>query len=242
MVILPAIDILGGNAVRLLKGDYSTAGKVAEDALETAKLFESQGAEYLHIVDLDGAKSGSRINNSLICEIISSINIPVEVGGGIRDIDTVEYYISNGADRVILGSAALKNPSFVKEAAKLFPNRIAAGIDARNGKVSVEGWTETSDTDLFEFAKIMEQNGAVNIIYTNIERDGTLGGIDAGEYKKLSETVSIKITASGGIRDIDDIKNLMNTGVWGAICGKSIYSGTLDLKTAIEISRMNTEI
>lgn len=233
MVILPAIDILGGKCVRLLRGDYATAGEVAESPIQTAKLFEQSGAEYIHIVDLDGAKSGSKINNSLVCEIISSVNIPIEIGGGIRDIETIEYYISRGADRVILGSAALRNPSFVKESAKLFPNRIAAGIDARNGKVSIEGWTETSNVDLFEFAKIMEQNGAANIIYTNIERDGTLGGIDASEYKKLVGSVSIPITASGGIRDISDIKNLLKTGVWGAICGKSIYSGTLDLKEAI---------
>lgn len=239
MILLPAIDLLDGACVRLLQGDYATAGKVAEDALATAASFVACGAEYLHIVDLNGAKSGSQVNGPLICEIIRTVNIPVEIGGGIRNMETVEFYLSHGADRVILGSAALKNPAFFKEAAQRYPGRIVAGIDARGGKVSIEGWTETSDTELFAFAKLMENCGAANIVYTNIERDGMLSGIDAEEYRQLAASVSIPITASGGVRDLDDICALRQAGVWGVICGKSIYSGTLDLRAAIAAARQS---
>ena len=237
MIILPAIDILDGMCVRLLRGDYATAGKVAEDALATAVSFAASGAEYLHIVDLNGAKSGTRVNGALICEIIERVHIPIEIGGGIRSMETVEFYLSHGADRVILGSSALKDPAFFKEAARCYPGKITAGIDARGGKVSVEGWTETSDTELFAFAKQMEECGAANLIYTNIDKDGMLSGIDAEEYRRLAASVSIPVTASGGIRDLKDIRALRETGVWGAICGKSIYTGTLELKAAIEAGK-----
>lgn len=237
MVLLPAIDLLDGACVRLYKGDYETAGKVAEDALITAKAFEASGAEYLHMVDLNGAKSGSRVNSELICSIVKALEIPVEIGGGIRTMETVDFYLSHGVSRVILGSAALKNPDFFREAALKYPGKIAAGIDARNGKVSVEGWLETSDTDLFEFSKIMEDHGAANIIYTNIEKDGTLEGVNVEEYQKLASSVSIPVTASGGVRDLQDIVALRSTGIWGVICGKSIYSGTLNLQEAIAAAR-----
>lgn len=234
MIILPAIDILGGRCVRLYKGEYGTAEQVAPDPLYTARQFELGGAEYIHMVDLDGAKDGRTVNHDLICTVAKSVNVPVEIGGGIRSIETVRYYLENGLSRVILGSAALKNPELVKESVAEFGDRIAVGIDARDGKVSISGWTEESDTDYIEFARLMEKCGVRNIIFTDIDRDGTLSGANTEMLAKLNAAVGVEITASGGVRDVMDIQRLASLGLYGAIAGKSIYSGTLSLSEAIE--------
>ncbi len=235
MILLPAIDILGGECVRLIKGEYGTAHKVAADPIQTALSFKMAGAEYIHMVDLDGAKAGKPVNGGIFISVASSVGIPVELGGGIRDMETIEYYIKNGISRVILGSAALSDPLFLAEAVKEFDDKIAVGIDARGGFVSVSGWTEDSDIDYIDFARKMEQTGVKNIIYTNISRDGTKKGPDKEGLAKLSESVSCDITASGGIRDINDIIELRDMNLWGAIAGMAIYSGSLDVKQAIEI-------
>ena len=237
MIILPAIDILGGKCVRLLKGEYSSASQVADSALDTARYFAQCGAEYIHLVDLDGAKNGKPTNADLFLSISKEVNVPLELGGGIRDLDRVEYYLSNGISRVIIGSAAYKNPDFVKEACKKYGEKIAVGIDARNGYVSTEGWTEDSDTDYITFAKMMEDAGVGTIIFTDIDRDGTQSGCNLEQLGMLSRSVSCNITASGGVNDINDIIALRDMKLYGAITGKAIYSHSLDLKQAIEICK-----
>lgn len=233
MIILPAIDLLDGNCVRLKKGEYGSAEKVAASAVDTARGFEKAGAEYIHTVDLNGAKDGLKTNHELICEIAKSIGIPLQTGGGIRDIETVGYYLKNGVSRVILGSAAVKNPDFLKKALEMYGDKIAVGIDFLDGMVRVSGWTEKCEENYLSFAGKMASFGVKNIICTDISKDGMLGGIDGSLYAGLKEVYPHDITASGGVRDIDDIKRLKSVGIYGAICGKSIYSGTLDLEEAI---------
>lgn len=233
MIVIPAIDILGGRCVRLRKGDYATAGEVAADALETARAFAFAGAEYIHIVDLDGAKSGCRVNHELIARVISGCGVPVEAGGGIRTIEDIEWYINCGASRVILGSAAHRNPSLVREAANRYGEKIAVGIDARGGRVATEGWTETSDMDYIGFARAMQDAGVRYAIITDIDRDGMLSGVNTAMLATLKEATKLNLIASGGVRDMSDIRALAALGIYGAIAGKSIYSGTLDLKEAI---------
>lgn len=237
MIILPAIDILDGQAVRLYQGDYATAHKVAADPVETALSFQNNGAEFLHIVDLSGAKDGCASGMETVKNIVSSLNIKTEVGGGIRNMETVEKYLSLGVERVILGTAALSDKVFLTEAVKRYGEHISVGIDAKNGKVSVSGWLETSDTDYIEFAKVCEGIGVKNIIFTDISRDGSLKGPNLLMLKAISEAVSCDITASGGIKDIGDIAELKELDIYGAICGKSLYSGTLDLAEAIALCR-----
>ena len=232
MIILPAIDIKNGQCVRLLKGEFDTVHKVAESPIEAAKRFIEAGAEYIHTVDLDGSLEKKPINHATIKEI-AALGIKTEVGGGIRTEKDVEMYLSCGIDRVILGSAALKNPEVVKFAAKNYPDHISVGIDAKNGMVSTEGWKDTSGVDYIEFAKEMEQIGVKYIIFTDINRDGTLSGANYEQLGALKDAVDVNIIASGGIRDIDDIKKCVELGLYGAICGKSLYSGTLSLKEAI---------
>jgi len=234
MIILPAIDILGGTCVRLVKGEYGTAHRVASDPIETIHAFIADGAEYIHTVDLDGARLGKMINHELLCSIAASVSVPIELGGGIRDMESVEYYLANGITRVILGSVALRDPSFVRDAVRHYNNRISVGIDARGGKLSISGWLENSETDYIEFARIMEDCGVKNIIFTDIERDGTQSGANYEQLAALSDAVSIDITASGGINDMNDIKTLASMNLYGAITGKAIYSGSLSLKEAVE--------
>lgn len=237
MIILPAIDIKDGNCVRLYKGDFSTVQKVADDYLLTAKGFEADGAKWIHTVDLDGAKEGKPVNSEIFVSIAKETNLKVELGGGIRSLDTVEYYISNGISRVILGSVALKDPQIVKDAVREYKERIAIGIDAKNGKVSAEGWLDDSQVDYIELALKMVDVGVKNIIFTDISKDGTLSGVNAEQLETLNNAVKGKcdITASGGVHNIDDIYLCKKLGLYGAICGKSLYSGTLDLKEAIKV-------
>ena len=236
MLILPAIDIKDGNCVRLYKGDYSTAHKVAESAVETAKEFEQAGAEFMHMVDLDGAKDGERLNSDVILEVRRNCNIKIEVGGGIRNMESVEFYLENNIDRVILGSAAIKDPDFVKEAVKKYPLNVAVSIDAKNGFVSAEGWTDTSEIGFIDLAKQMEDIGVHYIIFTDISKDGMLSGPNLTMLDELKASVNCNIIASGGVANLKDIINLTDLDIYGAICGQAIYSGSLDLKQAIEIA------
>ena len=237
MIILPAIDILGGECVRLFKGEYGTARKVASSAAETVKDFERCGAEFIHLVDLDGAKEGKTVNRDLFYSLAKISNVPLELGGGIRNTETVDAYIDGGISRVILGSAALRDREFLKRAVCKYGEKIAVGIDAKNGKVSVSGWLDDSDVDYIEFAREMEKEGVKNIIFTDISKDGTLAGPNLEQLGALSKAVSCDITASGGVHNIEDIKNLKEMGIYGAITGRAVYDGTLDLAQAIELTR-----
>ncbi|MCH5304467.1 MAG: 1-(5-phosphoribosyl)-5-[(5-phosphoribosylamino)methylideneamino]imidazole-4-carboxamide isomerase [Ruminococcus sp.] len=236
MIILPAIDIKDGNCVRLVKGDYSTASKVADDPYDVAESFVKAGAEWMHMVDLDGAKDGKRKNYELIVDVAKSTDIKVEVGGGIRDMETIEDYLENGVDRVILGSAAVKDQHFVIDAVNNFDDKIVVGIDALNGIVCAEGWTDKSELNYIDLAKQMEQIGVKTIVFTDINQDGTLGGPNLVQLDNLVNSVSCDIIASGGVSNLKDIINLSELNVYGAITGKAIYSGNLDLAMAIEIA------
>lgn len=238
MIILPAIDIKDGTCVRLLKGDFGTVEKVADNALATATRFKEAGARYMHMVDLDGAKSGGRPNRQLILSTIKESGLKTEVGGGIRTMEDVADYLEHGVYRVILGSAALADPDFVKEAAKQYGAAIAVGIDAKDGFVATHGWLKTSSVPYLDFAKSIEAVGIRTIIFTDIACDGTLAGPNFASLAALQDTVSCNIIASGGIRDIAHIAQLEKMGLYGAICGKSIYSGTLDLRAAIKAGGM----
>lgn len=238
MIILPAIDILGGKCVRLTKGEYGTAEQVASDPIETALSFVKDGAQYIHMVDLDGAKEGSRVNSDIYTEVAKTVPVHIEVGGGIRDMDTVEYYLKKGIDRVIIGSAALKNPALVRDAVKEYGGEhIAVGIDALNGMVKTAGWLEESNVNYIELAREMEKMGVRYVIFTDISKDGTLTGPNLEQLSALSAAVSMNIIASGGIRDIGNIRDLAAMKLYGAICGKSIYSGSLSLREAVEIAK-----
>lgn len=237
MIILPAIDILGGECVRLFKGEYGTARKVAQSAVDTVKNFENCGAQYIHMVDLDGAKEGKTVNRDLFYSLAKTTNVPIELGGGIRNIETVDAYINGGISRVILGSAALRDREFLKKAVDKYGEKIAVGIDAKNGKVSVAGWLDDSDVDYIEFAKEMEKEGIKNIIFTDISKDGTLAGPNLEQLSALSKAVKCDITASGGVHNIEDIRNLKEMNLYGAIAGRAIYDGTLDLKEAVNLTK-----
>jgi phosphoribosylformimino-5-aminoimidazole carboxamide ribotide isomerase len=233
MIILPAIDLHNGQCVRLYKGDFATVEKVAENPVETAELFKKSGAKWLHMVDLNGAKTGEKINHNVIAGVARSTTLSIELGGGIRDMTSVEDYLNCGIKRIILGSAALKNPSFVKQAVSKYHEKIAVGIDAKNGFVATEGWLDHSNVSYLDFAQQMEYIGVKFIIFTDIGRDGTLTGPNFEQLNAIQSAVSCNIIASGGIRDIDHIKMLSHMNLYGAICGKSLYSGTLNLKEAI---------
>jgi phosphoribosylformimino-5-aminoimidazole carboxamide ribotide isomerase len=233
MLLIPAIDIKDNKCVRLLRGDYSTAHQVAEDAVEVAKSFRECGADWVHVVDLDGAKDAVPKNSELVFQIQKESGLKLEVGGGIRSMDTIDYYLSNGISRVILGSVAVDNPAFVREAVKKYDDRIVVGIDAKNGMVAQNGWLKTSNVNYLDLAKEMEQTGVKYIIFTDINLDGTLSGPNLDMLDELNNTVSCNVIASGGVANMKDIVNLLDLGIYGAICGKAIYSGSLNLQSAI---------
>lgn len=237
MIIFPAIDIIKGKPVRLFKGDFSTAEQVADDVLETADGFVKAGAQWVHMVDLDGSLQKKRANEKVFIEVAANTPLKVEVGGGIRTMQDIDYYRNNGIARVILGSVALKNPDLVKTSVKEFGDFVAVGIDAKHGFVATEGWTEKSDINFIELAKRMEDMGVKTIIYTDISKDGTLSGPNLEQLCALNEAVSCDITASGGVTNIDDIVSLRDNSLYGAICGKSIYKGTLNLAEAVEVCK-----
>ena len=238
MIILPAIDIRGGQCVRLYKGDFATAEKVAEDPIATAQSFAEAGAAWLHTVDLDGAVEGRPVNKAVFEQIVRRTPLKVEVGGGIRNMDTIAAYLDAGVSRVILGSAALNDPALVAEAIELYgSDAIAVGIDARDGMVQAQGWLAASTVHYIDLARAMTEIGVETIIFTDISRDGTLAGPNLEQLTALQAAVGGQIVASGGIRDLEDIKALRAAGLYGAICCKSLYKGTLDLVQAIQAAR-----
>ncbi|MCQ4021876.1 MULTISPECIES: 1-(5-phosphoribosyl)-5-[(5-phosphoribosylamino)methylideneamino]imidazole-4-carboxamide isomerase [unclassified Ruminococcus] len=237
MIVLPAIDLKDGNCVRLLKGDYSTVHKVADSPLETAQAFQDDGATWIHMVDLDGAKDGVRKNHEIILNICEKTNLNVEVGGGIRDMEAVDFYLQNGAARVILGSAALKNKQLVVDAVNKYGEKIAVGIDAKDGLACAEGWLDNSGIGYITLAKEMEKIGVSKIIFTDISKDGMLSGPNLVQLDELKASVSCDIIASGGVSNLKDIINLAELNIYGAIAGKAIYTGDLKLKDAIIIGK-----
>ena len=236
MIILPAIDIKDGNCVRLFKGDFSTVEKVAENYMETALSFEKCGAGWIHMVDLDGAKNAEPVNNEIFIDVAKNTSLKVELGGGIRSLDTVEYYLKSGISRVILGSIAVKNPEIVKDAVKNFGDRIAVGIDAIDGMAAAEGWLDKSEINYIDLASEMVKVGVKYIIFTDISKDGTLSGPNLEQLQKLNKAVYANIIASGGIHTISDVVSCKALGLYGTICGKSIYKGTINLREAVEIA------
>lgn len=236
MKIFPAIDIIDGKVVRLTRGDYGLKKDYPLTVLEAARNFKAQGAECLHIVDLDGAKSGFAENAQVIASVISETGLFAEVGGGIRSFKQIESYLNAGAGRVILGTAAVKNFDFCAEAAARYGEKIAVGVDANRGKVAVNGWLEETDINSFSFCKKLCSAGVKNVIYTDISRDGTLTGANLNDYKKLLETDGLKVYASGGIATLNDISALKKMGVSGAVLGKALYEGALDLKRVIKLA------
>lgn len=237
MIIIPAIDIIDGKPVRLYKGDYNKKEIVADDILETAKSFEKAGAGFVHLVDLDGAKKGELVNSEVIIKVANTIKVPVEVGGGIRNFETIKYLIDNGVSRVILGTSAMEDEDLVKKAVNTYKEKIAVGIDCKDGFAYGRGWLESSSLYYIDFAKKLENIGVKNVIVTDISKDGTLEGPNVEMLKKLSEEVDMDITASGGIRDLDNIRDLNDLNLYGAITGKAIYANTLNLSEAINLTK-----
>ena len=238
MIILPAIDIKDRIPVRLYQGEFDTVHKVAENALQTAKQFEQAGAEWIHMVDLDGACEGHPVNDDIFIEVAKQTNLKVELGGGIRTLEDIARYIEGGISRVILGSVALHNPALVREAVARYGDAIAVGIDAKDGMVRGSGWLEASDVHFVDLAKAMGEAGVRTIIYTDISKDGTLSGPSVAHSEQLiAACPEVNIIASGGIRDIDNIKELKVAGLYGAICGKSLYEGTLSLEAALTLAK-----
>ncbi|MBR4903160.1 MAG: 1-(5-phosphoribosyl)-5-[Selenomonadaceae bacterium] len=236
MIIFPAIDLRGGKCVRLIQGDFDKETVYSDDPQATALKWESMGAKFLHVVDLDGARAGSPQNLPAIKNILDAVKIPIEVGGGIRTIDDMEKLLSLGVRRVILGSVAVENPALVKEAVQKFGDKIVVGIDARNSFVAVHGWEKSSAVKAGELAKKIVAAGVKTIIYTDISKDGMLSGVNAEIFTELAKESGAEIVASGGVKSIEDIRALKAAGISGVIVGKAIYTGSLDLKTAIEIA------
>ena len=234
MVLFPAIDILSGKAVRLYKGDYNAITVYSERPWEFAEDFVDKGCSAIHIVDLDGAKSGETVNIDTVKRIAAVKGLYSEIGGGIRNMETVSRYLEAGVDRVILGTAALKDPSFLKNALREYGDRVAVGVDLKDGKVAVKGWLETSNKDGIEFLKELEDLGVEGVIVTDISRDGAMKGTNLDLYGRIKEEVSLKVTASGGVSTIEDIVALKSMGLYGAIIGKAYYTGAIKLKEALE--------
>lgn len=240
MIIFPAIDMRGGKCVRLLKGDFAQETVFSDHPEEMAKKWQDQGAEFLHLVDLDGALKGKPQNLDAVKKILATVNIPVELGGGIRTMATIDEVLNLGVRRVILGSVAVRNPELVKEACAKYGDRVVVGIDAKDGIVAVEGWGVSGNVKVIDLAKEMKKAGVKTIIYTDIARDGTLEGVNVEATAKLARESGVKIVASGGVKSIEDIKALKpyeKDGIEGVIVGKSIYMGTLDVKEAIAVAK-----
>ncbi len=240
MIIIPAVDIKNGRCVRLFQGRMDSETIFSNDPAAMAKRWQEDGAEIIHVIDLDGAFEKSPQNLDAIKSIVESIHVPVQLGGGIRNMDTIKSYIDIGIKRVIIGTEAINNPQLVKDACKEFPDQIVVGIDARNGLVAIEGWTQTTQIKAVDLARKFENCGVIAINFTDIHRDGMQTGTNIEETRRLAEAVSIPVIASGGVSTIEDIKNLLpleEAGVIGVITGRALYSGTLNLKEAIKVSR-----
>jgi phosphoribosylformimino-5-aminoimidazole carboxamide ribotide isomerase len=234
MQILPAIDIFEKKAVRLFKGNYAEM-TVYGTPLEIACSFEEKGASYIHLVDLEGARAGEPSNFETVSSVISSAKIPCEIGGGIRNINTVDKYVNAGADRIILGTSAVSDKAFLKESIKEFGTKIAVGVDARDGIVSISGWTQQSGIPTLDFIGEMLSLGIDTIICTDISKDGALAGTNTALYREILSKYTLKLIASGGVTTIDDIKELKECGTYGAILGKAVYNGNIDLCEAIAV-------
>lgn len=240
MIVIPAVDLKDGRCVRLSQGRMDQESIYSEDPVQMAQHWESKGAERLHVVDLNGAMTGRPVHQSFIEAIVRSLKIPVEVGGGIRDVETIEVYLSSGVQWAILGTAALRNRPLVEEACGRFPERIILGIDAREGKVAVEGWKEVASTGAVEMAKQFEGMGLSAVIFTDIERDGMGTGLNFESTKNLARSTSIPVIASGGVSQIEDIERLLELeldGVIGVIVGRALYTGQVDLEEAVRIAK-----
>ena len=237
MNIFPAIDILGGCAVRLFKGDYDQMTIYSTQPAEIAKDFEAAGAKFIHLVDLEGAKSGTTPNIETIKQIRAESSLFIEVGGGIRSMEVIRTYLDAGVNRVILGTAAVNDPDFLKEAVETYGEKIAVGVDIKDGFVAIKGWTEKSEHDGMEFCRKMQELGVKTIICTDISKDGAMKGTNRELYRQLSEELHIDIIASGGVSSIDDVKALAAMNLYGAIIGKAYYTGAIDLAKALEVSQ-----
>lgn len=240
MIIIPAVDIKEGRCVRLLQGRMEDVTQYSDNPVSMAAQWEACGAKLIHVIDLDGAFAKQAENPAAVKKIASEINVPIQVGGGIRDLGTIEMYVKAGVSKVIIGSQALYDPEFVKEACRQFENQIVVGIDARNGMVAVEGWSKTSETTAVDLARQFEACGVTAINFTDIHRDGMQTGPNIEETAALAKAVSIPIVASGGVNTITDIENLLKVehlGITGVITGRALYEGTLDLKEAIKIAQ-----
>lgn len=237
MDLYPAIDLRGGNAVRLLRGDYNKMTVYSDKPAELARSFKKDGAEYLHLVDLDGAKDGDTVNFEVIREIVSSCGLKVEVGGGIRSLATVERYLKIGVQRVIIGTAAVTDPEFLREAVGRYGEKIAVAVDIKDGLVATHGWIQTSGESCEGFCEKLQALGVKTVICTDISKDGAMQGVNEELYERLKSLFSMDIIASGGVSSIYDLLRLAETGVSGAILGKSIYTGSIELANAIAVMK-----
>lgn len=237
MRLFPAIDLYGGKAVRLFKGDYSQMTVYADNPVGVALDFKVQGAKYMHVVDLEGAKTGGTPNLWRIKELLQATDSFVEVGGGIRSMQVVDEYLTAGVSRVILGTAAVTDETFLKTAVKEHGDKIAVGVDIKDGFVAIKGWTEKSALDAFDFCKRLQDVGVSTVVSTDISKDGAMQGANHGLYEKLSETLRMNVIASGGVSSIEDVKKLSSLGIYGAIIGKAYYTGAINLKEALEVAR-----
>ncbi|MBI1909254.1 MAG: 1-(5-phosphoribosyl)-5-[(5-phosphoribosylamino)methylideneamino]imidazole-4-carboxamide isomerase [Deltaproteobacteria bacterium] len=235
MILYPAIDIKEGKAVRLTQGEFAKVKVYFDNPLEAARKWVAAGAEWLHVVDLDGALSGEPKNTSFLEAILQSVSVPVQIGGGIRNEEIAEIYLTLGAGRIVIGTAAIEDPDLIQVLCEGYPDRVAVGIDAKEGKVAVKGWRETSDQTAIALAQHCEEVGATQIIYTDIQRDGMMSGPNFEALEKMREAVGIEIIASGGISSLEDLKRLKEIGIEGAILGKALYEGKIDLKEALKI-------
>ena len=237
MILFPAIDLYDRKAVRLYKGDYNQMTVYSENTIEIARDFSSCGATHIHMVDLEGAKDGTTPNLSIVEQIAKETDLFVEIGGGIRNMETVEKYLSCGVSRVILGTAAVTDPSFLEKAVATYGNKIAVGADVKDGKIAIKGWLENSAYTLDDFMARLETLGVSNVICTDISKDGAMKGTNRELYRELSRKYSVSITASGGVSDLDDIAALREMELYGAIIGKAYYTGAIDLKEALEVAK-----
>lgn len=237
MIILPAIDLVQKKAVRLFKGDYDNMTVYSDSPLSVAKDFEKCGATHIHIVDLEGAKDGTTPNIDVVRSIAENTRLSIEIGGGIRSIETVEKYFSVGVDKVILGTAAVCDEGFLTDAVKRFGKRVAVGADVKDGFIAIKGWLEKSQYSLEAFMEKMQGLGVSNVICTDISKDGAMRGTNLKMYRELSEKYSLDITASGGVSSIEDVKRLREMNLYGAIIGKAYYIGAIDLREAIEVAK-----
>ena len=236
MILYPAIDLKDGKAVRLIHGEMDSATVFNDDPAAQARSFVEAGCEWLHLVDLNGAFAGRPVNAAPVEAILKACDVPAQLGGGIRDMATIEAWIEKGLARVILGTVAIENPALVREAARAFPGKVAVGIDARAGKVATKGWAERTDVDATELAKSFADDGVAAIIYTDIDRDGAMGGPNVDATAALARAVSIPVIASGGVSSLDDLSALKQTGVIaGAISGRALYDGAIDLALALKL-------